>query len=105
MSLWLLTDPPGSLSLLLLSQSVCLSMSLPSLLPLCLTVSVSPQEGQGTSFPAVRRHGQPSSRSTFLLGVYTPRRLLLHNSSGLVGSGRLRTLLFGLKGQAQNDPW
>ena len=100
----------GQQTPLVLSASfvpVCLSLcSLPSLLPLCLTVSVSPQEGQGPSFPAVRRHWSSKlPRSTFLLGAYTPRWLLLHNSCRACGlTGRLRTLLFGLKGQAQNDP-
>lgn len=92
---------------LFLSVPVCLSLcSLPSPLPLCLTVSVSLQEGQGPSFPAVRPHwGRKLPRPTFLLGVYIPRWLLLHNPCQACGlTGRLRTLLFDLKGQGQNDP-
>lgn len=99
--------PPWFSLSLFLSVPVCLTLcSLPSPLPLCLTVSVSLQEGQGPSFPAVRPHwGRKLPRPTFLLGVYIPRRLLLHNPCQACGlTGRLRTLLFGLTGQGQNDP-
>lgn len=98
-----------SLSLFLSSQSVCLSAPSPHC-SLSVSLSLSPllclsPGGKGPSFSAVRRHwGRKLPRSTFLLGVYTPRQLLLHNPCQACGlTGRLRTFLFGLKGQGHND--
>lgn len=108
-SLWL-TEPPGSLYLCFFHPSLSVSLLPPLTAPslshcLCLLFSVSLLEGQGPSFSAVRRHwGRKLPRSTFLLGVYTPRQLLLHNPCQACGlTGRLRTFLFGLKGQGHND--